>query len=331
MAEKFTYEEYRERELAKREARNAEEERKVILREIRHKRAKKTSKRRGFLEKEMVLRQVRAEKKETKEDERIRLRRIVSQRRRMFRIRRNRKRREWYAIWRIKHRILEGKEVFFTPKEKVPKTVYNIYKYRIVITRDKKKSRVIMSSNDLDVITKRFDEILESNKSEGLCYKGHPLYSDKNSYEVLIVERNSANSTDDGVRYFRNKYGMYIPAVTEENRYTILRKEPWMVPITYTFKTKEQSVSGITCKDLMDNVFSRATSKDTMITVFLDSTKLYLDNGDFLACVQAKTRADAFQLYMTLIEENVKNKYVVFAGQYRKDISFLAERLRIFS
>lgn len=331
MAEKFTYQEYKERELAKREALNAEEEQKAILRERRHRRGKKASRRRKFLEKEMELQKGRAEKKDMKEGERLRLMRRLSNRRRMFRLRRNKKRREWYAIWKIKQRILEGKEVFFTPKEKIPRTVYNIYKYRIVVTRDKKKSRVIMSSNDLELITKRFDEILQSNKSEGLCYKGHPLYSDNNSYEVLMVQRNSSDSTDDGVRYFRNKYGLYVPAVTDENRYTILRKEAWMVPITFTFKTKEQNVSGVTCRDLMDKVFSCAVSKETMITVFLDSNRLYLDNGDFLACVQAKNRADAFQLYMTLIEENVRNKYVVFAGQYRKDISFLAERLKIFS
>ena len=327
----FTYQEYRERELAKRKKLHAEERKKQREREKERARNKREAHMRVFMEHEMEFRRELAEKKEAKEKERLRLMRRLAERRKMFKMRRRKKQREWYAMYRIKQRILAGKEVFYTPKEKKPRTVYNIYKYRIVVTRDKRKSRVIMSSNDLEQIAKRFDEILQSNKAEGLCYKGHPLYSDKNSYEVLMVQRNAGDPNDDGVRYFRNRYGIYTPAITEENKYTILRKEEWRVPITFKFKTKDSTVTGVTCRDLMDKVFSCAVSNDTMITVFLDSTKLYLDNGDFLACVQAKTRADAFQLYTTLVEENVKNKYVVFAGRYRKDISFLAERLKIFS
>jgi hypothetical protein len=183
-------------------------------------------------------------------------------------------------------------------------------RYRIIITQNGKKKKILYEGNSEDIGKQNYFKIRDNNKV--LFPKKSNAYKKIKSvtYEILFLKEKEERDTD----YFeRDDLGRVIPISIKSDRWTIVHKDEYFYEEKFTvfgFNYRMET------KEIIKKILLKKSKDDNIKMINYVTNKVLIhQNGDF-DIITCKNSSDAKRLYLTIKEFCDHNKInnVVFTG-----------------
>jgi hypothetical protein len=183
-------------------------------------------------------------------------------------------------------------------------------RYRIIITQNGKKKKILYEGNSEDIGKQNYFKIRDNNKV--LFPKKSNAYKKIKSvtYEILFLKEKEERDTD----YFeRDDLGRVIPISIKSDRWTIVHKDEYFYEEKFTvfgFNYRMET------KEIIKKILLKKSKDDNIKMINYVTNKVLIhQNGDF-DIITCKNTNDSKSLYLTIKEFCDHNKIsnVVFTG-----------------
>ena len=187
--------------------------------------------------------------------------------------------------------------------------------YRIIITSNNKKKKMLHKSNDITSIKKKYFKIKDKNKVLYPKQTSSYLKTKPIKYELILMKK---WESDDTPFIDRDNLGRTIEIKDINNKWTILHKNEYFYEETFrVFGFSER----LNCKDIIKKILMRKHEGINIKQVNYVKNKLMIhQEGDFDLII-CKCPIDAEKLYTILKEftENSNVKNILFTGGIKID------------
>ena len=180
-------------------------------------------------------------------------------------------------------------------------------RYRIIITQNGKKKKILYEGNSEDITKEKYYKIRDNNKV--LYPKKNNAYKKIKSvtYEILFLKEKEERDSD----YFeRDDLGRVIPITINSDSWSMIHKDEY-------FYEEKFTVFGFDYRFETKEIIKRILLKKSNIKMvnYVINKVLIHQNGDF-DIITCKNSNDAKRLYLTIKEFCDHNKInnVVFTG-----------------
>jgi hypothetical protein len=183
-------------------------------------------------------------------------------------------------------------------------------RYRIIITQNGKKKKILYEGNSEDIAKVKYYKIRDNNKV--LFPKKSNAYKKIKSvtYEIIFLKEKEEN---DIVYFERDGLGRVTPINIKSDRWTIIHKDEYFYEEKFTVFGFDYRLE---TKDILKSVLLKKSKEDNikMINYVINKVLIH-QNGDF-DIITCKNSSDAKRLYLTIKEFCDHNKInnVVFTG-----------------
>jgi len=182
--------------------------------------------------------------------------------------------------------------------------------YKIIITKDGKKKKVLYEGSNEDIAKEKYFTTKDKNKvlfpKENNAYKKvKPV-----SYEIMFLKEKEDNDT---IFFERDELGRNKPVDINSDKWSLVHKDDYY----YEEKFSVFGYDGrLETKDIIKKILLRRNKQDKIKQVnYVINKVLIYQNGDF-DIVVCKNSSDARRLYKTLREfcETNKVSNIMFTG-----------------
>ncbi len=187
--------------------------------------------------------------------------------------------------------------------------------YRIIISCNNKKKKVVFKNNDLSFITKKYFKLKDNNKV--LCPVEHIAYKKVKpvKYEIILMKLREKNDTPF---IDRDEFGRTTEIEDKNKKWTILYKDDYFYEEKFTLFNYKQRLTTI---EIIKNILLKNNKTILVKQVnYINNKVLIHQNNDF-DIITCKCVKDAERLYNTLYEfyNSNKLKNIIFTGKISKN------------
>lgn len=187
--------------------------------------------------------------------------------------------------------------------------------YRIIITQNGKKKKILHESNDKKFIKRKYFKLIEKNKVLYPKQTSSYLKTHSIKYEIILMKKWEESDTPF---IDRDDLGRTVKIKDINEKWTILYKNEYYYEETFSvFDHKERLTSANIIKKIL-----MLPHKDIMVKqVNYIKNKLMIHQNNDFDIILCKCPADAEKLYKLLEEfsENNKIKNILFTGSVNLD------------
>jgi hypothetical protein len=182
--------------------------------------------------------------------------------------------------------------------------------YRIIITANNKKKKILQKSNDLNTIKKKYFNVKDKNKV--LCPKQTSAYLKIKpvKYEIILMKKWDENDTPF---IDRDILGRTIEIKDATKKWTILHKNEYFYEETFTVFGQDKRLN---CIEIIKLILMQKHKNIIIKQVNYIENKLLIHQDNDFDVILCKCPSDAKRLYKILEEFVVSNKikHVLFTG-----------------
>lgn len=182
--------------------------------------------------------------------------------------------------------------------------------YKIIITKDGKKKKVLYEGSSEDTAKKKYFNTKDKNivlfpKKNNAYKKVKPVH-----YEIMFLKEKEGS---DSPFYVRDELGRNKPVDIKSDKWSLIHKDDFLYEEKFTVYGYDERLE---TKDIIKKILLRRNKKDKIKQInYVINKVLIYQNGDFDVVV-CKNSSDARRLYKTLREfcETNKVNNIMFTG-----------------
>ena len=187
-------------------------------------------------------------------------------------------------------------------------------RYRIIITKNGKKKKILHKSNDGQHIKKKYFNLKDNNKILLPIKTNAYIKTNGVKYEIILMKK-----YEDGDKSFidRDKLGRTIEIKDLNKKWTILHKDEYFYEETFTVFNYNLR---LTTHHIIKNILMKKQKGVSIKQVNYLNNKLLIHQNDNFDIVLCKCPSDAKRLYDTLEKFYTQNKIknIMFTGSIGK-------------
>ena len=182
--------------------------------------------------------------------------------------------------------------------------------YKIIITKDGKKKKVLYEGSSEDTAKEKYFNTKDKNivlfpKKNNAYKKVKPVH-----YEIIFLKE---KEDSDSPFYVRDELGRNKPVDIKSDKWSLIHKDDFLYEEKFTVYGYDERLE---TKDIIKKILLRRNKKDKIKQInYVINKVLIYQNGDFDVIV-CKNSSDARRLYKTLREfcETNKVNNIMFTG-----------------
>lgn len=182
--------------------------------------------------------------------------------------------------------------------------------YKIIITKDGKKKKVLYEGSSEDIAKEKYYNTKDKNivlfpKKNNAYKKVKPVH-----YEIMFLKE---KEDSDPPFYVRDELGRNKPVDIKSDKWSLIHKDDFLYEEKFTVYGYDERLE---TKDIIKKILLRRNKKDKIKQInYVINKVLIYQNGDFDVVV-CKNSSDARRLYKTLREfcETNKVNNIMFTG-----------------
>ena len=187
--------------------------------------------------------------------------------------------------------------------------------YRIIITSNNKKKKMLHKGNDITSIKKKYFQIKDKNKVLYPKQTSAYLKTKPIKYELILMKK---WESDDTPFVDRDNLGRTIEIKDINNKWTILHKNEYFYEETFTVFGFDRRLN---CKDIIKKILMQKQEGISIKQVNYVKNKLMIHQDGNFDLILCKCPLDSEKLYNILkkFAENNKVKNILFTGNIKLD------------
>jgi hypothetical protein len=182
--------------------------------------------------------------------------------------------------------------------------------YKIIITKDGKKKKVLYEGSSEDTAKEKYFNTKDKNivlfpKKNNAYKKVKPVH-----YEIIFLKE---KEDSDSPFYVRDELGRNKPVDIKSDKWSLIHKDDFLYEEKFTVYGYDERLE---TKDIIKKILLRRNKKDKIKQInYVINKVLIYQNGDFDVVI-CKNSSDARRLYKTLREfcETNKVNNIMFTG-----------------
>lgn len=188
-------------------------------------------------------------------------------------------------------------------------------RYKIIITCNNKKKKVLVKTNNLETATKNYFRLKDKNKV--MCPVEHIAYKKVKpvNYEIILMK-----VWEEGDTPFldRDELGRTTQVEDKNKKWTILYKNDYYYEERFTIFGSKRRLTSI---EIIKNILLRKNKSILVKQVNYINNKLLIHQNNDFDIIVCKCNKDAKRLYDTLFEfyNTNKLKNIMFTGKVYKN------------
>ena len=182
--------------------------------------------------------------------------------------------------------------------------------YRIIITANNKKKKILQKSNDLNTIKQKYFKIKDKNKVLYPKQTSAYLKTKPVKYEIILMKKWEES---DSPFVDRDMLGRTIEITDTTKRWTILQKDQYYYEETFTVFDQDKRLN---CIEIIKLLLMKKHQPIVIKQVNYIENKLLIHQDNDFDVVLCKCPGDAKRLYKILNDFAQKNKikHIMFTG-----------------
>jgi len=186
--------------------------------------------------------------------------------------------------------------------------------YRIIITKNGKKKKILYKSNDKQYIKKKYFTLKDKNKILFPVKTNAYRKTKEVKYEIILLKK-----YEEGDKSFldRDELGRIIVIKDLNKKWSILHKDEYFYEETFTVFNYNQRLS---TRDIIKNILMKKQKGITIKQVNYLNNKLLIHQNDDFDIILCKGPAEYKRLYDTIEKFYTQNKIknIMFTGSIGK-------------
>jgi hypothetical protein len=190
--------------------------------------------------------------------------------------------------------------------------------YRIIITKNRKKKKLVFETNVKKNATQRFNKLMRNNK---VLFPVH-FISNKNpvevNFELLLLKRRSSKM--DNNLSLRDEMGRVKQPILNDDDWVLIKHKPYNYEESFKVHGFEERLCLV---DVISKVISPLLSKNKKDTghVYRFHNKICVEVGSSINLIVTKNRYDSIRAYNKLKDLYMRKKSlrILFSGEVPKD------------
>tara|TARA_R110002110_G_C13416577_1_gene714090 strand:+ start:767 stop:1471 length:705 start_codon:yes stop_codon:yes gene_type:complete len=185
--------------------------------------------------------------------------------------------------------------------------------YRIIITANNKKKKILQKSNDLNTIKKKYFKIKDKNKVLYPKQTSAYLKTKPVKYEIILMKKWGEN---DIPFVDRDILGRTIEVKDITKKWTIIHKDEYSYEETFTVFGQDKRLN---CIEIIKSILMKKQKTVVIKQVNYIENKLLIHQDNDFDVVLCKCPKDSERLYKILKEFTEKNKikHIMFTGSVK--------------
>ena len=190
--------------------------------------------------------------------------------------------------------------------------------YRIIITKNRKKKKLVFETNVKKNATQRFNRLVRNNK---VIFPVR-FISNKNPIEVkfeLLLLKKRSSKIDNNV-YVRDELGKITQPIINNDDWVLIKHKPYDYEESFKVHGFDERMCLVDVISKIINPILNENKKDTA-HIYRFHNKICFEMGRDISLIVTKNRYDSIRAYEKLKElyNHKKNIRILFSGEVPKD------------